>query len=511
MNESMDRVVADWLHEGPERGPRDGLERALAATRRVGQRPGWTLPERWLPVQLTMTRTRSQRPIFAIVALALLILAMVATALYIGSQRPLPTPPFRNGAIAVGKDGDIFVADRPGGDLRPLVAGPEDDRSPMFSPDGTRLAFYRETGRGTFLMIADADGTNVVQIPGEPPDSGGASRRTADRSSASPSSTAQSASSSARSTRPRPHRPGHPAAVLLARDRGPGSARQPPGDPRRGGAGRSARAVRVRPCDGGIRTIVEPADGQYVQTSRGSRAGSTSRTGSALTHASSRRTDQVTKSSTPCVVRSARCPTTAPGSSPIATSSKWARRTLIPGTTPISMRSSSRSMGKGSPSSWPAALGWRSSAHGPGSRSPDDSMLLGTVPSRDIEHLCPGGPRHRPGNRAGMGRGRCGDSGMAAPRALIGRSFARREARYGSPGFDVTLARAGGEPRSRGATGTPRHTGRGSPRSGADSRSRDTARVFQPPAPASRPRRRPGSGAAVVLEDRPVDPPGLVL
>ena len=58
MNESIDRVLADWLDEGPEHGPREGLERALAATRRVGQRPGWTLPERWLPMQLTMTRTR---------------------------------------------------------------------------------------------------------------------------------------------------------------------------------------------------------------------------------------------------------------------------------------------------------------------------------------------------------------------------------------------------------------------------------------------------------------------
>ena len=67
MNESMDRVVAEWLHEGPENGPREGLERALAATRRVGQRPGWTFPERWLPMQLTMARTPSPRPILAIV------------------------------------------------------------------------------------------------------------------------------------------------------------------------------------------------------------------------------------------------------------------------------------------------------------------------------------------------------------------------------------------------------------------------------------------------------------
>ena len=96
MNESMDRVLADWLHEGPESGPREGLERALAATRRVGQRPGWTLPERWLPMQLTMARTPSQRPILAIVMVALLIVALVATALYVGSQRRVCQPSARS-------------------------------------------------------------------------------------------------------------------------------------------------------------------------------------------------------------------------------------------------------------------------------------------------------------------------------------------------------------------------------------------------------------------------------
>ena len=76
MNESMDRVLADWLREGPESGPREGLERALAATRRVGQKPGWAFLERWLPMQLTMARTPSLRPILAVVMLALLIVAL---------------------------------------------------------------------------------------------------------------------------------------------------------------------------------------------------------------------------------------------------------------------------------------------------------------------------------------------------------------------------------------------------------------------------------------------------
>ena len=67
MNESMDRVLADWLREGAEEGPREGLERSLAATRRVAQRPGWTLPGRWIPMELTIRvfsrfRTRARTP-----------------------------------------------------------------------------------------------------------------------------------------------------------------------------------------------------------------------------------------------------------------------------------------------------------------------------------------------------------------------------------------------------------------------------------------------------------------
>jgi Tol biopolymer transport system component len=100
------------------------------------------------------------------------ILLALAVVAYVGSQqRRLPDPfgPAANGVIALAKDGDIFVADRPGGELRPLVAGPEDDSSPMFSPDGTRIAFVRQTPPGSALMLADADGTNVAQITAEPP------------------------------------------------------------------------------------------------------------------------------------------------------------------------------------------------------------------------------------------------------------------------------------------------------------------------------------------------------
>jgi Tol biopolymer transport system component len=173
MNESMDRVLADWLREGPETGPREGLERALAATRRVGQKPGWALPERWIPMQLTMARTPSLRPILAIVLVALLTLALVAAALFIGSQRRALPPPFgpaRNGAIVYAEAGDLFIADQLTGEARPLLTGPETEGWPAFSNQGDRIAFVRVNDGDFRLMSMLPDGSSVEslgELPGE--------------------------------------------------------------------------------------------------------------------------------------------------------------------------------------------------------------------------------------------------------------------------------------------------------------------------------------------------------
>jgi dipeptidyl aminopeptidase/acylaminoacyl peptidase len=161
MNETIDRELADWLHEGPDSGPREGLERALAATRRVGQRPGWILLERWTPMELTMARARTQRLVLAIVMLALLTVALVAAALFVGAQRDAPSPPFGNGAIVYEQDGDLFIADQLDGTPRPLVAGPEMDWNPVFSPLGDRIAFVRGYKPDARVMTVRSDGTGL--------------------------------------------------------------------------------------------------------------------------------------------------------------------------------------------------------------------------------------------------------------------------------------------------------------------------------------------------------------
>jgi hypothetical protein len=80
---------------------RDDLVRQTAAMR---QRPAWTLPERWLPMDLATRRMPfASVPFRALIVLALIIiLAAAALLLSVGSQHPLPPPfgPARNGPLA---------------------------------------------------------------------------------------------------------------------------------------------------------------------------------------------------------------------------------------------------------------------------------------------------------------------------------------------------------------------------------------------------------------------------
>jgi Tol biopolymer transport system component len=167
MNLPHDSQVAEWLAAGSAEAPPESLARALAATRRTRKRPRWTFPERWLPVQLTMTRTPSLRPILSIVVLAVLIVALIATALFIGSQRRALPPPFgpaRNGAIVYSERGDLFIADQLNGTPRLLVGGPERDTEPIFSDQGDRVAFVRDGQDGRRVMSVSPDGSDQQEL-----------------------------------------------------------------------------------------------------------------------------------------------------------------------------------------------------------------------------------------------------------------------------------------------------------------------------------------------------------
>jgi dipeptidyl aminopeptidase/acylaminoacyl peptidase len=150
---------------------RDDLVRQTA---RVRQRPAWTFPERWLPMELVTTRVPATRiPWRQIGVLALLVLLIAAAVIgYIGSREPrLPAPfgPADNGAIAYSYAGDIYSAD-PGSDVATaIVTGSETDVAPRFSHDGTLVVFERklENDAGQ-LYVTQSDGSQLTLITPEP-------------------------------------------------------------------------------------------------------------------------------------------------------------------------------------------------------------------------------------------------------------------------------------------------------------------------------------------------------
>lgn len=149
---------------------RDDLVRQVA---RMPQRPAWTFPGRWLPMEIVTTRVPATRlPMRQLGVLALIaILLAAALAVYVGSQQPKLPQPFgvaRSGLVAYEKDGDLFLADPRTGDSRAIVTGPEIDSAPRFSRDGTRIVFTRSDGRVRRLFVAAADGTGATAITRDP-------------------------------------------------------------------------------------------------------------------------------------------------------------------------------------------------------------------------------------------------------------------------------------------------------------------------------------------------------
>jgi dipeptidyl aminopeptidase/acylaminoacyl peptidase len=148
---------------------------AVATAVQHRQRAAWTFPVRWLPVlDIAGPRVRVPRVSWQAIGVAILLVALLlAAALVAGSRQTNVPAPFgvaRNGLVAYAIYGDIGVTDIDRGTSTLVVSGPEIDSRPVFSRDGTRLAFLRATGTTTpyELMVANADGTGVRPVRGSP-------------------------------------------------------------------------------------------------------------------------------------------------------------------------------------------------------------------------------------------------------------------------------------------------------------------------------------------------------
>ena len=164
----FDLVMREWMEaDSRVREPEGLLDVVLTNTRRTRRLPGWVLPERWIPVQLTM-RFQPIPRLVPILLLIALLLAAVAVAMTVGSPPRLPAPfgLAANGLLAYDANGDILVTNSDGTGARPLVRGVRNAAGPIFSPDGTRIAFWGD-GSPDSLYVANADGSALAKVSGD--------------------------------------------------------------------------------------------------------------------------------------------------------------------------------------------------------------------------------------------------------------------------------------------------------------------------------------------------------
>ena len=154
----------------------DYIDNVLTSTAHTRQRPAWTFPERWIHMTAVTSRAApTPRIPLRIVALAALLLLVLALgAVFVAGSRPrLPAPfgPAVNGRVAYATAGDIYAADPVTGIATAVITGPDFDAEPVFSRDGTHIAFVRHAASDSptaRLSRAGADGANLVAITPDP-------------------------------------------------------------------------------------------------------------------------------------------------------------------------------------------------------------------------------------------------------------------------------------------------------------------------------------------------------
>jgi hypothetical protein len=173
----LDRQLPELLTELAKPQTPDYFVDLLALTAGTRQRSVWTFLERWLPmVDITRQPVLAPRVPLRAIGLGLLLVGLILaalTALAVGTRPNLPAPfgPARAGLVAYAKDGDIYTVHPGTGVAVAVVSGPETDVGPVWSLDGTRIAFERkaagESGPG-LLFVARGDGTDLKQVTLDP-------------------------------------------------------------------------------------------------------------------------------------------------------------------------------------------------------------------------------------------------------------------------------------------------------------------------------------------------------
>ena len=138
MNDTRDmqRLLAEWLADSaPDGAPDEAVENAITTTSQQRPRPAWLAMLR-TPPMTTQRHPMVGSPTARLVYLAtvLLLATAIATAgLVAGAQlvARADEPAAANGLIAFDSEGDIWVAEPDGSNVRRLTDDPAVEREPV--------------------------------------------------------------------------------------------------------------------------------------------------------------------------------------------------------------------------------------------------------------------------------------------------------------------------------------------------------------------------------------------
>ena len=162
----LERQLTDWLADAAT--PRDvDLAEVYAQTRSMRQRHVWAGPAAWRSALTTRPASPGRRSLSALLLVGLAVGALIAMTLVTGSRRlPPPVGPARAGLVAYWTQEGIFTV-RPDGTGRTLlVSGERSQVGPVWSPDGTRLAYWSavDSVHEYALHVLDLDDSSSIAM-----------------------------------------------------------------------------------------------------------------------------------------------------------------------------------------------------------------------------------------------------------------------------------------------------------------------------------------------------------
>jgi WD40 repeat protein len=171
--ERFERSIPELMTElAPAHVP-DYFDDMLRTTATKTQRPAWSYPERWLPVEITARPLTSRpfpwRPLAILALLALLIAASLVV--FVGSQDRVP-PPFGvagNGVLLYrASDGRVVSLDPTDGTTTTVTPASESLADPVPSRDGRRIAFATfGSSTSSPIILSGIDGATQTTLAGD--------------------------------------------------------------------------------------------------------------------------------------------------------------------------------------------------------------------------------------------------------------------------------------------------------------------------------------------------------